>query len=80
LEAIISTMPGDNQLQQYKNYLSKAILKFSWCYSSWLHMFDDIWVWSYYRLAEGSRLALGPTTRNVVRRDDSMGYMVSLNK
>jgi hypothetical protein len=29
LEAIISTMPGDNQLQQYKNYLSKAILKFS---------------------------------------------------
>ncbi len=80
LESIISSMPGATQQQQYQNYLSTATIKYSWCYSSWLHVFDDIGIRSYYRLADGTRLALGPTTWNVARRDESMWYMISLGK
>lgn len=80
LETIIATMSGDTQHQQYMNYLSQASVQFSGCFSSWSHVFDDIWEWSYYRLANGSRVALSHTTWNVARRDDSMGYMVSLDK
>ena len=80
LEAIVATMPGDTDIQKYKNYLAKASVKFSWCYSSWLHVFDDIWRWSYYWLADWNRLALNATTRNLAIRDTSMWYMVSLDK
>ena len=80
LEAIVATMSGDTETQKYKNYLAKAGVKFSWCYSSWLHVFDDIWTWSYYWLADGSRVAMSHTTWNVARRDESMGYMISLDR
>ena len=80
LEAIVATMSGDTEIQKYKNYLAKAGVKFSWCYSSWLHVFDDIWAWSYYWLADGSRVAMSATTRNLAIRDASMWYMVSLAK
>ncbi len=78
LEAIIATMPGDTEIEQYKNYLQKSGMKFSGCFSSWLHVFDDIWVWAYYWLDDGSRLALNLTTRSIARRDESMWYMISL--
>lgn len=80
LESIIAMLPGDTDEQKYKNYLSKAVVKFSGCFSSWLHIFDDIWTRSYYRLADGSRLALSHITRNIARRDEGMWYMVSLQK
>lgn len=34
LESIISAMPGDTDIQKYKNYLTKAAVKFSGCFSS----------------------------------------------
>ena len=34
LESIIATMPGDTDLQKYKNYLTKVSIKFSGCFSS----------------------------------------------
>lgn len=80
LEAAIATMPGETEIQKYKNYLGKAAIKFAGCFSSWLHLFDDIWVWSYYRLADGNRIALNSTTWSIARRDESMGYMISLDK
>lgn len=79
LESIITTMSWDTELQKYKNYVQKSVLKFSGCFSSWLNLFDDIWTRSYYRLADGSRLALSTTTRNVARRDETMWYMISLD-
>jgi hypothetical protein len=72
-------MPGDTDLQKYKNYLTKVSIKFSGCFSSWLHLFDDFWKRSYYWLADGNRIALSPNTWTVARRDDAMGYMVSLD-
>ena len=80
LEAAIATMSGETEIQKYKNYLEKAAIKFAGCFSSWLHLFDDIWVWSYCRLADGNRIALNSTTWSIARRDESMGYMISLDK
>lgn len=77
LEAAIATMSGDTEIQKYKNYLTQAAVKFAGCYSSWLHVFDDIGIWSYYRLDDGNRIALNADTRGVARRDESMGYMIS---
>jgi hypothetical protein len=34
LEEAIATMPGDNELQKYKNYLTKTNVQFPGCYSS----------------------------------------------
>ena len=78
LEAIIASMSWDTDIQKYNTYLKKAAVKFSWCFSSWSSVFDDIWRWSYYWLADWNRLALNATTRNVAIRDASMWYMVSL--
>lgn len=80
LEVIIASMSGDTQIQKYKNYLAKAAIQFTGCFSSWLHIFDDIWKRSYYWLADGSRIALNPTTRSIVRRDETMWYSVSFDK
>ncbi len=76
LEAAIATMPGDNELQKYKNYLTKTNVQLAGCYSSWSHAFDDISTWGYYRLDDGNRVNLNATTRGVARRDESMGYSV----
>ena len=76
LEAAIATMPGDNELQKYKNYLTKTNVQFPGCYSSWSHAFDDVSTWAYYWLDDGSRVNLNATTRGVARRDESMGYSV----
>lgn len=77
---VVDAMPGDNDLQKYKNYLNTSKVQLAGCYSSGLHVFDDIWVWAYYWLDDWTRLALSPTTRNVVRRDETMGYMISLDR
>lgn len=75
----IATMSGDNDLQKYKNYLIKTNVQLAGCYSFGLDLFDDIGVWSYYRLADGSRLNLNPSTRSVAIRDEMMGYSVRTN-
>lgn len=75
-ENILSTMPGDTGIQQYKNYLQSSKTKFAGCFSFGSHIFDDVGVRAYYRLADGNRLALSPTTRSVARRDEMMGYSV----
>lgn len=80
LEIAIDNMPGETQYQKYKNYLQKSGMKFSWCFSLWLQVFDDIGLWAYYRLADGSRVAMNSTTRNVVKREDNFGFMISLSE
>jgi hypothetical protein len=42
LHQAIATMSGENELQKYKNYLTKTNVQFAGCYSSGLHIFDDI--------------------------------------
>ena len=79
LEAAITTMPGDNELQKYKNYLVKTNVQLAGCYSSGSHVFDDISTWAYYWLDDGSRVNLNATTRGVARRDETMGYSVRTN-
>jgi hypothetical protein len=78
LENAIASVSWDTEIQKYRNYLTKAAIQFSWCFSSWLHVFDDIWVWSYYWLADGSRVALNMDTWSVAKRDETMWYMISL--
>ncbi len=75
-EQILSTMPGDTGIKQYKNYLESSKTKYAGCFSSWSHIFDDVWMRAYYRLNDGSRLALSPTTWMAARRDESMWYSV----
>lgn len=75
-EEILSTMPGDTGIKQYKNYLESSRTKYAGCFSFWSHIFDDIWLRAYYRFADGNRLALSPTTRSVAKRDEMMGYSV----
>ena len=76
LENAIATMSGDTEIQKYKNYLTKAAVNFAGCYSSWLHVFDDIGVPWFYRLDDWTRLNLNADTRGVARRDESMWYSV----
>lgn len=76
LHQAIATMPGDTQLQKYKNYLTKSNVQLVGCYSSGLHLFDDIWVWAYYWLDDGTRLHLNATTRSMARRDEMMWYSI----
>jgi hypothetical protein len=42
LEAAIAMMPGETEIQKYKNYFTQANIKLTGCYSSGLHVFDDI--------------------------------------
>lgn len=72
----IDTFSGDNDIQKYKNYLTKTNVQFVGCYSSGLHVCDDIGVWAYYWLADGTRLTLNDTTWSVARRDETMWYSV----
>lgn len=74
----IGTMPGDNDLQKYKNYLTKTNVQLAGCYSSGLDVFDDIGVWSYYWLADWNRVNLNTTTWGVALRDEMMGYSVRI--
>ncbi len=76
LHDAIATMSWDTELQKYKNYFAAANTKLAGCYSSWLHVFDDIGIRWYYWLDDGTRLNLNTTTRGVARRDESMGYSV----
>lgn len=76
LHEAIGTMSWTTDLQKYKNYLIAANIQFAGCYSSGLHVFDDIWVWAYYWLDDWTRLNLNTTTRSVARRDEMMGYSV----
>ena len=76
---VIDTMIGDTDFQKYKNYLAKTNVQLAGCYSSGLHVLDDIWVWAYYWLDDWTRLALNATTRSVARRDEMMGYSVRTN-
>ncbi len=77
LEAAIATMDAETDIQKYKKYIEHAGIKFAGCFSFESHVFDDIGSWSYYRLEDGTRLALSPDTWNIARRDESMGYMIS---
>lgn len=72
----IETMSGATEIEQYNNYFTLANIQLTWCYSLWLHIFDDIWVRWYYRLDDWTRLNLNADTRGVARRDESMGYSV----
>lgn len=76
LHDAIASMPGDTELQKYKNYFTTTNIKLAGCYSSGLHVFDDIWIRAYYWLDDGTRLNLNTTTRGVARRDETMGYSV----
>jgi len=77
LEAAIASMSGETDMQRYSNYLETVGVKFTGCFSFESHVFDDIGTWSYYRLEDGTRVALSPDTWNIARRDESMGYMIS---
>ncbi len=78
LEHAIASMQWSTDNQKYAKYLQVAEITFCGCYSSGLHVFDDIGQWAYYRLDDGTRVALWKNTWNVARRDESMGYMISL--
>lgn len=78
LHHAIDTMSWSTDLEKYKNYLTTSNIQLSWCYSSGLHVFDDIGVWAYFWLDDGTRLSLSPTTRSVARRDEMMGYSVRI--
>jgi len=77
LETAIASMSGDTDIQKYNNYLAVAGIKLTGCFSFESHVFDDIGKWSYYRLEDGTRVALSPVTWNISRRDEGMGYMIS---
>lgn len=77
LEAAIASMSGETDIQRYQQYLETAGIRFTGCFSFESHVFDDIGTWSYYRLEDGTRVALSPATWNIARRDESMGYMIS---
>jgi hypothetical protein len=72
LESAIASMPGETDVQKYKNYLETVGVKFTGCFSFESHVFDDIGIWSYYRLEDGTRVALSPATWNIARRDEGM--------
>ena len=76
LHEVIVTMSWDTELQKYKNYFAATNVQLAGCYSSGLHVFDDIWIRWYYRLDDWTRLNLNATTRGVARRDETMGYSV----
>jgi hypothetical protein len=78
LHQAIETMSWTSDLQKYKNYLTNTGVQFAGCYSSWSHIFDDIGLWAYYRLDDGTRLHLNTTTWGIARRDELMGYSVRL--
>jgi len=42
LHHAIASMEGETDHQKYKNYLTKTNVQLAGCYSSGLHMFDDI--------------------------------------
>lgn len=76
LHEAIETMLGATEHEKYKNYLSTTNVQFAGCYSSWLHIFDDIGVRWYYWLDDWTRLNLNADTRGVARRDEDMWYSV----
>lgn len=76
LHEAIETMSGATEHEKYKNYLSTTNVQFAGCYSSWLHVFDDIGVRWFYRLDDWTRLNLNADTRGVARRDEDMWYSV----
>jgi len=78
LEDAIASISWDTEIQKYRNYLTKVAIQFSWCFSSWSHVFDDIGIWAYYRLADGSRVVLTSETWSVARRDETMWYSVKV--
>ncbi len=78
LHDAIATMPWETELQKYRNYFATTKVQLVWCYSSWSHIFDDIWQRAYYRLDDGTRLNLNNDTRGVARRDETMWYMVKV--
>jgi hypothetical protein len=79
LEKAITVMSGEDDSQKYQAFLKKNNILFAGDASSNLGKFDDIGLRAYYRLADGSRIAMNKNTWSIARRDESMGYCVRVN-